>query len=200
MPAGVEFSPAFVEQVRRRIGYEGLFLAKVLLETAGRFDPVLTSPGRPGTTYNASERIVAALKEAIRETEQGRALAPGALDGWWPTLIEKCLEGPLLPLIDRNDREAYEIECRPGRMETLGGPEAGFWREVQAMECRASDGGRPMDRSGRPAIPRCRVRDSFDSYAHAIGQIVLKLSVERRQVTIRVRHCEDSLVEALTQP
>jgi len=135
LPAGVEFSPAFVEQVRRRIGYEGLFLAKVLLETAGRFDPVLTSPGRPGTTYNASERIVAALKEAIRETEQGRALAPG-----------------------------------------------------------------PMDRSGRPAIPRCRVRDSFDSYAHAIGQIVLKLSVERRQVTIRVRHCEDSLVEALTQP
>lgn len=204
LPAGVEFSPEFVREVRRRIGFEGLFLAGLLKEVTGRFDPVLTSAGRPGVTYDASCRMVGAIKQAIRETEQGPALAPEGLDRIWRALLDKALRPGLgsleEDLVDRGDWEAYAIECHAGRMEALGGPEARFWREVKATEVCASDGGPPQTRNGEPAIPRARVRDSFDSYAHAIGQIVLRLSVERPELWIRVRHCEDSLLEALTQP
>ncbi|HUU94037.1 MAG TPA: hypothetical protein VM238_22830 [Phycisphaerae bacterium] len=205
LPAGAEFSPDFIAEVRRRIGFRGLFLASLLREVTGRFDPVLTSGGRPGKAYDGRGRIAAALQAAIRETEPGRSMAPGVLDRCWPALVAACLQPGLntlaMELLDRLDGEDESclLECRPGRLETLGRREAAFWREVKGTEVRDRDGG-PPERNGTEAIPRTRVRDSFDSYAQAIGELVLKWSIERPWVTIKVSHCPDSLLEALTDP
>ena len=199
LPNGTGFSPEFVADFRRRVGFQGLVILAALRDVPGRYDPILASGAKPDVTYDGPNRIAAAVRMAIAETAAGRTLDPERIEGIWRPLVAAALEPGLgrlrCELLDRDEtRAAFAIQCQPGRMETLGRPEAAFWREVKAVEYE------PAYADGRPATPTVRMADSFDSYAHAIGQIILRLSRDHPSLVIAIEHCEDSLHELLTQP